>query len=105
MLLEQIADKIDKDYEDFVARIPNFKTRDELENWLNEAMGDVGNMAKESYCEFLLGDDEKATEWMCSASAKAKACAIALVRFRYGLVREWPELKKKKKGKENGKHS
>jgi hypothetical protein len=59
--MEQIADKINEDYEDFVARIPNFKTRDELENWLNEALGDVGNMAKESYYEFLLGDDEKAT--------------------------------------------
>lgn len=98
MLLEQIADKINEDYDYFVAHMPELKTRDQLENWINEAMGDVGNMAKESYCELLLGNDEKATEWMCSASAKAKACVIAITRFRYSLVKEWPELKQKKKG-------
>ena len=101
MLLEQIFDKINEDYDYFVAHTPELKTRDELENWLNEAMGDVGNMAKKAYRAFLLGDDEKAFDQMCWASAQAKACAMALTRFRYGLDVEFP----KKKGKRNGKHN
>lgn len=101
MLLEQMNDKIDGHYDDLVAWVPDFKTRDEAEKWLNEKLGDVMATAKEAYLEFSLGDDEKSFDQICSASAQAKACAVALTRFRHGLDVEF----QKKKGKRNGKHS
>lgn len=99
MLLEEMNDRIDGHYNDLVAWVPDFKMRDELEEWLNQSLGDAGEMAKEAYREFLLGDDEKAFDWMCRAAAQSRVCAVALTRFRHGLGKEWPAGKNQKERK------
>ena len=59
--------------------------RDGLEEWLNEHIGDAIAASKEGYTQFLLGDDDKAQEYLRSAAEKAIECADAIRRFKYGM--------------------